>query len=143
MVYYLSQHLVNFLQSSAENRLLKSVLIDLKTPEYVAGCKALGLVSALITVPLWETIENESIHILDVGDRYQQVIDFILDAALSTSQFMEGTKQLPFAMQDPILVSLTKPSQVDVLTEAILKMMPPAMATCLKTIFADHIEGGR
>jgi hypothetical protein len=39
---YLSAYRTSFLESNATNRLLKSVLYDLKVPEYVAGCKALA-----------------------------------------------------------------------------------------------------
>ena len=51
-VYYLISKLKEFLQGNDTNRLLKSVKSDINKHEYVAGCKALGLIAFLITVPL-------------------------------------------------------------------------------------------
>ena len=60
------------------------MLYDLQVPEYLAGCKALGHVSCLVTVPLWSTIENERIHIMDIGTMYQEVIDNLIKASGQT-----------------------------------------------------------
>ena len=46
------------------NSLLKSVLHDLKVPQFLAGTKALGLLSRIITEPLWCLIEDKQINIL-------------------------------------------------------------------------------
>ena len=51
-VFFFHQHMISFLEGNNSNNLLKAVLEDLKTPEFVAGCKALGLISCLITTPL-------------------------------------------------------------------------------------------
>jgi hypothetical protein len=51
-VYYLISKLKEFLQGNDTNRLLKSVKSDINKHDYVAGCKALGLIAFLITVPL-------------------------------------------------------------------------------------------
>jgi len=50
---FLSAKIKDFLKSGNDtNRLLKSVKFDISVPEYIAGCKALGLISYLVTVPL-------------------------------------------------------------------------------------------
>ena len=48
------------------NQLLRAVLSDIHIPEYVAGCKALGLVNKIITGPLCNDVS-----ILDMNERYQ------------------------------------------------------------------------
>lgn len=45
--------------------MLSAVNHDTHIPEYVADCKALGLISELITVPLWCIMENDNIHITE------------------------------------------------------------------------------
>ena len=54
-VYFLEEKLSTFLEGYAVNKLLKAVQYDMKVPEYMAGCKALGLVSYLVTIPLWNS----------------------------------------------------------------------------------------
>jgi len=51
-VYFLISKLKEFLQRNDTNRLLKSVKFDINKHEYGTGCKALGLIAFLITVPL-------------------------------------------------------------------------------------------
>ncbi|KAH3712103.1 hypothetical protein DPMN_071782 [Dreissena polymorpha] len=50
-VHFLSEEMKGFLEISAENRLLQAVKAEVKTEEYLEGCKALSLISELITVP--------------------------------------------------------------------------------------------
>jgi hypothetical protein len=64
-VYFLRNKMQEFLEkTSLSNGLLQSVLKDLKTPFFIAGCKALGLISKLITTPLWNVIENKNVSIV-------------------------------------------------------------------------------
>ena len=72
------------------NNLFKSVLFDLKLPLFVAGTKALGLVSRLITVPLWCLIEDKQIHILEMNLVYSKLVDFIEYSTENLSNFMKG-----------------------------------------------------
>ena len=99
-VYYLASHLQTFLEGNAQNRLLHAVLHDLKVPAYLAGCKALGLVSFLVTVPLWQVIEDRSINIIDIGQQYQEVIDFLTRASESIEDFITGKLFVSFANQE-------------------------------------------
>ena len=39
------------------NQLLKAVFSDIQVPEFVAGCRALGLISKIITGPFWRVVE--------------------------------------------------------------------------------------
>ena len=63
VVFYLSSLIKKFLLDvwQTPNRLLKAVLDDIQIPEYLAGCKALGLVNKLITGPLWRVIDSMSL----------------------------------------------------------------------------------
>ncbi|MES9902781.1 MAG: hypothetical protein ABW168_08870, partial [Sedimenticola sp.] len=53
-VYFLKDQMKDFLtKTGSMNGLLSSVLKDLQEPYFIGGCKALGLISKLITTPLW------------------------------------------------------------------------------------------
>jgi len=36
--------------------IVEAILADVQVPEYIAGCKALGLINKLITGPLWQVL---------------------------------------------------------------------------------------
>ena len=142
-VFYLADHITSFLEGGAENKLLKSVLHAIKVTDYLAGCKALGLVSFLVTMPLWT-----SIHVLDIGKYYQEIIDYILQATNRLDEFIAGDLRLSFAnthaLQTSIIFQhLTAMWEHDGKVHVILDVMLPAMARLLQKIFSDHLEGGR
>ena len=51
------------------NQLLRAVFADIQIPEYVARCKALGLINKVITGPLWQVLECNDVSILDMNER--------------------------------------------------------------------------
>ena len=52
-LFLLHENMAEFLKGvGAENRLLKAVPFDLKVSEFIAGGKALGLISTCLTCPL-------------------------------------------------------------------------------------------
>ena len=72
-IYYLQNHMVKFIESvhgKNANRLLVSVLNDLKTPSLIAGCRALGLIDKIITGPLWRKLEESTTSVLKMGSTY-------------------------------------------------------------------------
>ena len=44
-------------------------------PEFVAGCKALGLVNKIITGPLWRVVESKDLSIVDMNSHYRLLVD--------------------------------------------------------------------
>lgn len=145
--FYLAEHIEQYLEGAASNKLLKAVLFDIKIPEYQAGCKALGLVSFLVTVPLWASIEDSTIHVLDIGTRYQEVIHFLMIASNRSQEFISGDLHLSFsnlhALENSVIYChLIKPWDHDDKVDVILQVMLPAMARLLQRIFSDHLEGG-
>ena len=63
VVYYLSPIIKSFFTQvwQTSNQLLKAVMVDIETPEYLAGCKALGLLNKVIIGPLWRVMESRDI----------------------------------------------------------------------------------
>jgi len=74
----------------AENRLLKAILFNLKVPGYIAGVKAPGLISELITIPLWSILRDESVTIVDMNDKYHQLVIYLDRAVKDIDGFMTG-----------------------------------------------------
>ena len=85
--------MITFLESHNTNLLLKAVLEDLKTPEYIAGVKALGLISCLITVPLWCMIEDKSVSITDIESEVLTV-NYVLEGCSSEHLQFHGRESV-------------------------------------------------
>ena len=72
-VFYLKLHMLEYLSNfhgGTLNCLLQAVLKDLKSPYFVAGCKALGIIDKLVTGPFWRYLQSSSVSILYMGDMY-------------------------------------------------------------------------
>ena len=90
-VFFLQDKMTEYLQkTNSMNGLLKSVLKDLQTPFFIAGCKALGLVSKLITTPLWRVIESKDISISMMNGRYLTLLNFLDDSCNDLDNFIKG-----------------------------------------------------
>ena len=138
----------DFLQGYQNNMLLTAVFKDLNVPEYLAGCKALGLVSKLVTVPLWCQIEDSDTHIMDMDNIYHQVVEYISFSVENLDEFMSGKLILPFANENKtrnneIFQCLILDWEHDHLVQVHLKVILPAMLAVAKKLFSDHLEGGK
>ena len=70
-VYYLKDHMEEYLtrqHTEKLNKLLKAVLSDLRKPQYIAGCKALGILDKVVTGPFWRSLESSTISVLQMSD---------------------------------------------------------------------------
>ena len=72
IVYYHKNHVIDFLKNlhGANNFLQKATLALSLSNVVIAQCKVLGLVSKLITGPLWRLIEQNK-HVLDMNAHYE------------------------------------------------------------------------
>ena len=89
-VYILQGIMTDFLTGHELNRLTRSVLHDLKTPIYVAGCKALGFILEFVTTPLWDLLEDKTIHVLQMCQYYLMLKNGLMDAAENPTDFLTG-----------------------------------------------------
>lgn len=145
-VFFLADEMTNYLQSGASNRLLKAVQSDLQVPEYIAGCKALGLVSQLITVPLWTQIEDTKIHILDIGESYKELVYYLKN--VDYHQFIKGENLLSYTNDDvlnksEVYKALIRPWEHDDKVIVILQILLPALLGVVKRLLSEHLEGGK
>lgn len=139
LVYFLRDYMVDFLEKRGDlNRLLNAVYGDLQIPQYVGGCKALGIINKLITGPLWRVIENRDVSITRMALIMREVIDSLEN--VSVPKFMEGEFEAStatewYAKKDHIYEKLVAPG-FDEEVVASLSVLVPAICKTLK----DHYE---
>ena len=85
-----------FMKGNDSNRLLKSVKFDIDKYQFVAGVKALGLIAYQITIPLWCTIADKDVHILDSCLYFKEIVEYLEASTEDIESFMSGTNLLSF-----------------------------------------------
>jgi len=146
-VFFLRHQFLSFLDGRQNNRLLKSILHDLKCPEFLAGCKALGLISKFVTTPLWSFIEDKSIHVMEMSQHYTSLVESLEYAASHMDEFLEG-RILVFGEGTPVnrdscLDELLKPFEHDDIVQSLLLVIIPAVVKLCKKLFSDHLQDGK
>ncbi|XP_072171738.1 uncharacterized protein [Diadema setosum] len=140
-IYFLRDQMITFLQKfGATNKLLKCVQADLDEPFYLAGCRALGLVSKIITSPLWRCLEDKAIHILDLPKIYDNIQVALHRGTQNPHEFMDGTIN-PFDVNfqdDVVFRALTEPADYDGQTETVLQNVLPSLAKVM-TAHSQHL----
>ena len=128
----------NFLENN--HSLLKAVYYDLSVKEYVAGCKALELVSRLITGPLCSLLGDKTIHILDMNQHYLDLTTPLNDLDIE-QVIMNGNLEIfgrfTVINKDPVSRSLIQPWEHDHLVKVLLSVILPALGDlCKKKTFS-------
>ncbi|XP_062619501.1 uncharacterized protein LOC134281055 [Saccostrea cucullata] len=147
-LYFLHPHMTEFLEKSdIENkRLLKSVLSDLKVSFYVAGLKALGLISKMTTTPLWNILENKDTSIEDMTQNYLHLSTYLADVTENLADFIKGTFPALTGIDfngDRVFEFLTKESNYDTDVEIILRVLLPAIRKVVLHVYKDHLPDGK
>ena len=147
-IYYLHSEILEFLEvHGTSNRLLCSVQAHLHVPEFVAGCKALGLIDKLVTGPLWRTLEESSISILDMSAHYSEMLEMFERWSVDASSLLAGNESLPDGKEiadDPVRHKLLEPSEkYDILAQELLEVMFKAFCTTTRRMLTDHLPGGK
>ena len=141
IVYCMHEKMAEFLKDDTSN---PWVLHDLQQPFFIAGCKALGLVCKLVTIPLWRLLESKR-HILDMNVKYLELTTFLRDSAINVVEFMLGNLR-PFQdieiKEDFWFEELVKPSGFDDDCSALLSVILPALAKLAEERFRDQLPGG-
>ncbi|XP_053392120.1 uncharacterized protein LOC128554835 [Mercenaria mercenaria] len=146
-VYFLKDQLQGYLRIESSNRLLAAVKHDISIPEYLAGCKALGLISELITVPLWCMIEDENVHIIEARTHYEELVQYLENFPQHVQEFMECSYFLSFVNREKIFTSkiamaLFNEWDHDGIVVTILMVLMPALCELCKRLFKDFLPGG-
>ena len=146
-VYYLRDYIFEFFQTQdTTNRLLRSVEADLCVPELIAGCKALGLIDKLVTGPLWRTLEDNSISILKMSDKYAEMERKFTAWSVDSSMLLTGDESLfgdSLVHRDEVLLQLLQPSAYDVLAQEVLQVIFAGFLCTTRRMLEDHLPGGQ
>ena len=135
-----------FLERKSSDNLLNSVLHDIKVPEFVAGAKALGLISRLVTGPLWCLLEDKTVHVLDANENYLRLVYCLADASANLPDFILGN-MLVFGVKtvinkDSIYEPLISDWEHD--NKAVyLAIILPAIDEVSRKLFNAHLSCGR
>ena len=127
------------------NQLLRAVYSDIQVPEYLAGCRALGLINKVVTGPLWRVLESPDISITDMNDYYQVLVSCVDEWSLDASKVLHDEAVLypefpPDA--DAVWESLITSSESDCTTQEILQIVFHAFSALLGRLLSDHLAGG-
>ena len=146
-VYYLSPLIKKFFVDvwQTPNRLLRAVLADIQVPEFLAGCKALGLINKIVTGPLWRVIESKDISILDMNVRYRHLLECFEKWSNDASEVVSGVAVLFSDFRptpDAIFNSLTTPCEIDSTVQEILQVVFSALTVLAARLLEDHLPGG-
>lgn len=142
-VYNLHSHIVDFLQNvwGTPNRLLKAVLEDASSDNYIAGCKALGLVDKLITGPLWRILESD-VHILEVPDHYRKLKAFLSGCTTRNITAVMRGENIPFDVKymkrDELWEALSVQTQHDSTVQHLLLSLFKSFELLLDRVLLDH-----
>ena len=150
-VFYLKDYIVDFLENvhGTSTTLHEAVLLDAKDHWCLAGAKALGILSKLITAPLWRVLEDDSIHIADVSDIYQVVVEFLRDVFThNNASSLRSGSSYPRIFEgrlnkDKVYDSLMQVSPYDDLVDEILIHLCRDWCALLERLLADHLPGGQ
>ena len=147
-VYYLQHLMVRFIESIhgvKANQLLQSVLRDLKTPNLIAGCRALGLVDKIITGPLWRKLVSKSMSVLSMGATYCKIKEKFDLWSEDASSLIDGSAICVPDIdvhKDTVWESLVQPDSSDAATIEILQFLSRAFAVTTQRLLVDHLPGG-
>ncbi|XP_065187394.1 uncharacterized protein LOC135818005 [Sycon ciliatum] len=149
-VYYLHEKMLHFLTEVTvrDNQLLRAVKADLGVAEFVAGARALGLLSKLVIGPLWCLLEDPKVSILEVSKYYTELNSNLLKWSTDASNLLDGSAR-PFSdakvsVVCDVYTALVEPSEVsDALTLEILAYLCSTLAAFTTRLLADHLPGGK
>ena len=147
-LYHIAPLAKNFLKDvwQTQNQLLKAVLADLSIPQYIAGCKALGIISKVVTAPLWRVLECKDVTILDMNERFRALLTSLKNWSSDPFSVIYGDAfvfdDFP-PKEDDIYQSLFAKSNHDNTVCEILKLLFDAFYRHLMHLVEDHLPGGR
>ena len=120
--YYLQAHMITFIESvhgNHANQLLQAILVDLKNPVYMAGCRALGLIDKVVTGPLWRKLKDPSISVLKLSHVYSEMKNKFDSWNNDANEFINGEAKLDSTDDvhvNEVWTALTETSEGDSMT---------------------------
>lgn len=146
-VYYLLNDLLSFAEDhKSDNKLFSAVNADLNILSFQAGARALGIVSKMVTGPMWRYMEKEG-HVSELTPIYQQLYDAFKRLSNDASTLMKGEEFIfgeDMVQKDKVYERLVSPSiGLDNLTRQVLELLFSSFQVVCSRQLKDHIEGGK
>ena len=145
-VYNLRLHMMHYLTTShgSLNLLLQSILSDLKVPQYVAACRALGIVDKIITGPLWRYLKSSTTSVLSVSDIYTRMNEKFTKWGENVEDVLEGGEHFlrEYEDVDDVYKCLFIGTEQDSMVQEILQLLLTSFAVTVQQLLADHLPGG-
>jgi len=147
-VYYLQEDVKAFYDTAfgTPNRLHVAVRQDIGVNEFVAGCRALGIIDKLVTGPLWRKLEDPATSIADMGGVYTALCDKFDYWSTDSTELLDGSaKAFPGATAtvDPVHQELFTACGNDATTATVLQLLCSTFARYSRRLLADHLPGGK
>lgn len=122
-IYFLKDHIVAFIESihgKEANRLLNSVLKDIKNSVFLSGSRALGLIDKIVTGPLWQKLQESSCSVLGMSSTYSEMKEKFDSWSNDSSTLIEGSARCIEDVaihEDEVWMTLVKSNTSDTLTQ--------------------------
>jgi hypothetical protein len=147
IVYYHKNHVIDFLKNvhGANNFLQKATLALSLSNVVIAQCKVLGLVSKLITGPLWRLLEQNK-HVLDMNAHYETLLNFLDSNSKDANSFI-NCETFPFDQtlvhKDKFYECLKMQNEIiDSIAVQVAQTLFIAFHKLLKVAMKDQLPGG-
>jgi len=147
-IYYLRELMVRFIESvhgMQANQLLQSVLRDLKKPNLIAGCRALGLIDKIVTGPLWRKLVSKSMSVLSMGATYCEIKEQFDLWSEDASSLIDGSAICMADIdihKDMVWEALIQSDSSDAATIEVLQLLFQAFSVTTQRLLVDHLPGG-
>ena len=145
-VCFLKEHMSDYLTTShgSLNLLLQAVFTDLKVPQYLAGCRALGIIDKLVTGPLWRHLQLSSTSILSMSNVYTIMMRKFDEWGNDAQTVVEGSSHfLPqHECDDDVYKALFTESEDDELVQEFLQILFKSFSATIQRLLLDHLPGG-
>ena len=149
-VYFLRNDLIQYLEElhhTRLNQLLQTVLRDLKTSEFIIGCRSLGIISKCITGPLWRLLESSK-TMSEIGKVYQRMHRLLIKWSEDPADLMSGkglSSEDDGALggDDCVLSELLRPDEEnDQSVSELLGMLCKSFSLVSERMLRDHLQDG-
>ena len=146
-VFYHRSHIEIYLssgRSSKNNKLLSSVKNFISNKVLLAECRALGMISKLVTGPLWRLLENPDISFFGMNDFWTLLVEKVSEFSGDASSLLLGQKvfQEDNIEEKDVYKCLFEKSDLDDLTVSALQHLCTTILPMLQRQLCDQLPGG-
>lgn len=146
--YFLAPFLIDYIQNSKTtlNFTVNYIFKALQNDHVLAICRALGIISKIITQPYYERSADENTTALSMGNVYNRLINILALSTENPDLLLTNQTSLffgPFLPPSPVSQSLFKPCHLDIHTRNILTCLCSSLKSKCESLFKEFLDGGK